>query len=201
MKKKTGDICFWRKWSSAKNRCLNTKNIAYPSYGGRGIKFSKQWSNFLVFQKEMYESYKKHVVIFGIKNTMLDCIDNDKGYSKKNCRWATRTQQNNNRRNNVLVAFKGKTQTLSKWREKFSLPETVYLRIRNGEKPETAFTRPFLKSIERRGEKNPVARLKNNQIFSIRSQYKKGITQIALAKKYGVTQGCISRIVLNKTYA
>ena len=45
----------------------------------------------------------------------LDRINNNKGYNKNNCRWATSKQQHSNKRNNILLAYKGQTKTLAEW--------------------------------------------------------------------------------------
>jgi hypothetical protein len=79
----------YRKWSDMIQRCTNVKNKQYCYYGGRGIKVCKRWLKFENFYKDM-----------GLppKNKSIDRIDNNKGYSKSNCKWSTKTEQNQNRR-------------------------------------------------------------------------------------------------------
>ena len=81
-------------WHHMKQRCLDPAYKQYGDYGGRGITISKKWMKFENFLADMGTCPEDH---------FLDRIDNDKGYSKRNCRWVTRTVNNNNRRNSVKV--------------------------------------------------------------------------------------------------
>ncbi len=99
-------------WKKMRLRCRSQVNAAYANYGGRGIKICKRWDDFLIFAKDM-----------GMKPSpthTLDRINNDGNYSPKNCRWATKTQQANNRRTprripKVFFDFNGKSLPLFKW--------------------------------------------------------------------------------------
>lgn len=114
----------YRIYNGMKNRCYNKKQPSYSNYGGRGITICDEWlHSFAVFQSWALAN--------GYSNDLsIDRIDNDKGYSPENCRWATRTEQNENTRNNHLVTIDGETQPLSAWaRERGLNYHTVSFRI------------------------------------------------------------------------
>ena len=71
-------------------RCTNKNHAQFADYGGRGISVCERWRrSFFAFVVDMKERPD---------GMTLDRIDNDAGYSKINCRWATKKQQEKNRR-------------------------------------------------------------------------------------------------------
>lgn len=108
---------FYKIWRKVHVRISNPRSIVYKYYGGRGIKVDKRWNSFENFYQDMFESYSEHVKDFSEKQTTLERIDNNGNYSKENCRWATRQEQMENRRNSIFFNFRGNRISLTKFCE------------------------------------------------------------------------------------
>lgn len=131
---------FYSIYRGIENRCNDIKNKRYKDYGGRGIKC--KWKHFLEYRDDMYKSYLKHSKKYGEINTTIDRIDYNGNYSKENCRWATKQEQSNNMRNNILITYKNKTLTLSNWSRKLNIRYgTLATRLQRGWSIDRAFNK------------------------------------------------------------
>lgn len=123
-------------WSNMKARCSNGNQISYKNYGARGIKVCREWMDFIPFLEwAMSNGYKE-----GLTIERNDCSGN---YEPSNCRWATVFEQNNNKRNNVLIDYDDKKLTASQWSKIVGInPETISSRLRYGWSVEKALETP-----------------------------------------------------------
>lgn len=131
-------------YNSMKERCYNKNDKNYLDYGGRGIKVCQEWQDdFMNFYNwAMANGYKEGLTI--------DRIDNDKGYSPNNCRWATMKEQCRHRRNSHLIEYNGKIQCISAWAEEYNLKDKLlHDRLKAKWDIEKALTTPVRQSKKR----------------------------------------------------
>lgn len=84
----------YRTWAQMLTRCENPNHPQYPDYGGRGIAVCERWHSYESFLADV----GRRPPADDKGRRSLDRIDNDRGYAPGNCRWATKHEQNNNRR-------------------------------------------------------------------------------------------------------
>lgn len=107
-------------WDTMIDRCHRPSSRSYGRYGGRGIRVCVGWRTSLAaFVQDMGpRPSSAH---------SIDRVDNDRGYdcgkcadclarnAPPNCRWATSEEQQNNRRNNIVLEHNGMRMTMSQW--------------------------------------------------------------------------------------
>ena len=137
-------------WSSMIQRCTNPRDKAYPSYGGRGIKVPDTWLEFTGFYADMGDRPE---------GSSLERKKNNAPYSKENCIWATRQQQQSNTRACRYITYGGRTQTMAAWaRETGRSPATIRRRLDSGlSVAEILVELPPLSPLEEEAEQLAVA--------------------------------------------
>lgn len=127
----------YRIWSNMKNRCNNPNCNAFHRYGGRGITVCDEWQN------DFQTFYDWSISHEYSDELSLDRIDNNKGYSPDNCRWATSKMQANNTSHCRFITIAGDTKTMKEWCEISGVNyNTARDRIRHGWNPIEAVMTP-----------------------------------------------------------
>lgn len=117
----------YRAWQTMRLRCTVPTNAAYPNYGGRGIKVCDRWLH----------SPAAFIADMGPKPTAAHELDrypdNNGHYEPGNCRWATRSENDRNRRSNRLIELDGETLPLVAWAERYGIArDTLRKRLEAG---------------------------------------------------------------------
>lgn len=131
-------------WQNMKTRCSNKNVRCYKYYGGRGINYDERWESFIEFYKDMQHGYSDDLT--------LERKDNNGNYNKRNCRWATRNEQANNKSSNHKIKFNGKNLNICEWAEITGIRKSIlYKRISvHGWSIERALTqKPRKRTIDR----------------------------------------------------
>lgn len=163
----------YRRWIAMRARCNNPNHSEYFRYGGRGIKVCKEW-------EESFMSFYEWATNNGYEEGLtIDRIDNNKGYSPENCRWATVAQQNRNCRRNHLVTYNGETKCIADWVIKTGLSyDTILYRLKIGIPLDKVFD-------------------KDNRRYRMITCYGKTQTISAWAKEIGITTTTIRQRIRN----
>ena len=113
-----------QKLCDMKNRCYNPKNEFYKDYGERGITVCEEWLD----KKNGHKNFREWAIANGWKeNLSIDRIDVNGNYEPSNCRWATRKEQANNRRNNAYITIHGVTKTAQEWADQIGITERAFM--------------------------------------------------------------------------
>lgn len=122
-------------WAAMMTRCRNPKQACFKNYGGRGISVCTRWQKYEHFLADMGRKPS-------LRHT-LERIDNDGNYEPKNCRWATRSEQALNKRNNRWISFGKETLTLTEWARKLGCSNAmISQRLDKGWSVEKTLTTP-----------------------------------------------------------
>ena len=124
-------------WRGVKQRCYRKRARGYANYGGRGIKMCDRWR----------QSFKAFIDDMGARPSpehQLDRYPNQDGdYEPGNVRWATRAEQNRNRKDNVMLEFRGERMCLTDWAKRAGMTKgTLRSRLLSGMTIQEALTTP-----------------------------------------------------------
>lgn len=114
----------YRIWKGMLARTIYPSQEAYKNYGGRGITVCDEWAN------DFYK-FKDWALNNGYNDTLsIDRIDVNGNYCPDNCKWATRKEQSNNQRSNIVLEYNGEKHTAAQWADIMGISHsTVYKRI------------------------------------------------------------------------
>lgn len=134
-------------WSSMKQRCFNPNVRNYPRYGGRGITVCLRWQG--------DDGYANFIADMGMrpgKGYSIERNNTDGNYEPTNCRWATQTEQQNNRKGNRVIVWGEEALTSAQWARKTGLSASVIRgRIDSGWPVDDALTKPIGNTSRRYG--------------------------------------------------
>lgn len=117
----------FRIWKQMLARC-SKGGSGCKNYYDRGIRVCDRWSS-----KDGYDNFLSDMGRKPFGGASIDRIDNNKGYSPENCRWATQAQQNRNYRRNIYITINGEKKTLLDWSIYFGANyDTVRYRYKMG---------------------------------------------------------------------
>lgn len=135
-------------WKNMMARCYNPKDVGYKNYGARGVTVYDEWHDVSVFAEWAYANgYADDLTI--------DRINTNGNYEPDNCRWVSMKVQQNNKRNNVFLEYKGERLTLAQWSDKMEIPySTLVNRHSNGWSIEEILETPVKESKTRYIEYN-----------------------------------------------
>jgi hypothetical protein len=129
-------------WHSMVNRCHQPNCKTYRTYGAKGITVCDRWRN----------SFENFFADMGHPpdGCSLDRIDNTLGYQPDNCRWATKREQQINRRNTVFLTLGEQTKALITWADELGISHiTLTTRLNRGWTHERTLTTPVAKKGKR----------------------------------------------------
>ena len=130
-------------WREMRSRCENENNPAYMNYGGRRITVCERWKSFENFLSDMGQRPSS--------GHSLERMNNSGNYDPENCCWETLSHQSNNRRNNRLFTFYGKTMTLSQWSRVSQVSaNSIDVRLKLDWTEKDAFWKPLRKQKPRK---------------------------------------------------
>lgn len=115
----------YRIWLDMRKRCNGKYRSEYRNYGGRGIRVCERWDDFELFLLDVgSRPSARH---------SLERENNDGDYEPGNVRWATRSEQNRNKRDSKFIEWRGERLTQADWADRTGLSQhVIYSRLKHG---------------------------------------------------------------------
>ena len=167
-------------------RCHRPTAQRFKYYGAKGITVCDEW-------RESYQAFYEWAMQNGYKDDLqIDRIDNTKGYSPANCRWADKITQENNKSTNRWVDLNGEVHTIAEWSRIVGIDShTLKRRLDKGWDSETAITAEKGHRVPKQKEQKPMWLSPND----IQTHYSiKRSTAYQLLKEYEESGGEVIRI-------
>jgi hypothetical protein len=101
-------------WQGMIGRCSNEYDLNYRNYGERGIRVCARWL-------DGFQNFFDDMGPRPSPEHSLDRINVNGDYSPENCRWATKTEQNRNKRDNLNITHNGETLSVAEWAERLGI--------------------------------------------------------------------------------
>lgn len=116
-------------WNNMNERCYNTNNKSYKTYGGNGVEICDEWKNsFILFYDWCISN--------GWTNKLQldkDFKGNGKLYSPNTCCFVTPKQNSNKRITSRYLEYNGLLMTMAEWAYKIGINQsTLHARLRMG---------------------------------------------------------------------
>ena len=173
-------------WRTMHSRCYNSNQKSYKDYGAKGVIVCQRWHG-----KEGFSNFSLDMGHQKIGDT-IDRINSNGNYEPSNCRWATRTEQANNKSNNNFITANNETKTLAQWSARLGCtPNAIRIRLKKGMSPDEAVTMPI--------PKRPNSKLSEADVIYIRETYPMLSLQ-KLASKLLVSKKTVLNVVQGKIF-
>lgn len=128
----------YRCWKDMIARCHRPATKYFHNYGGRGIVVCDRW-------RHSFENFLADMGLRPSNRHSIDRKENGGNYEPANCRWATKQEQDNNRRTNRLLEVNGVSHTITEWARITGIaPVTIHYRIKRGWTIERAVMSPLI---------------------------------------------------------
>lgn len=127
----------YRIWNGILVRCKPKFASRSSAYSAKGIKVCEEWKD--------YKTFKEWALKNGYRDDLtIDRIDVNGDYEPSNCRFATQKEQQNNRSNNHILTFNGKSRTIAQWADEVGInARAIFKRLKRGWSVEDALTVPL----------------------------------------------------------